>query len=270
MRPPEWVALAYFAAVAATAVFGPFTRNRARVLGRAALVTLLILIVAQGTTPVMDDVRDWMPGLYAVFGYWIPGLLVEHHHLAFERRLNALDAAILPAIDRLAAQAPRVLLEYLELAYLCCYPLVPCAFAWLAFNGHAEVADRYWTTVLLALYPCYGLVPWLTTRPPRAIESRIAVDARRLALRPVNLRVLGHVSIQINTFPSGHTAGALAAAAVVGTVMPLSGAAIAIIAVSIAIASVVGRYHYTADALTGALVAVGAFACAEWWLGPAR
>ncbi len=267
MRPPEWIAFVYFGYIAATAAVGSSRPNRTRVLALSVLVVFLIVMLAQGRTDAIQRVRDWMPGLYALFAYWIPGLLVGRPHLPLERRLEALDAAVLPAIDRVAARAPRLLLESLELAYLCCYPLVPCAFAWLASHGRVHDADRYWTAVLLALYPCYGLVPWLPTRPPRAIEPTIAIDARRLTMRAVNLRVLGGVSIQTNTFPSGHTAAALAAAAVVGAVMPLSGAAITVIAIAIAVASVVGRYHYAADALTGGLVAVAAFACAEWWLG---
>jgi hypothetical protein len=49
--------------------------------------------------------------------------------------------------------------------------------------------------------------------------------------------------------------------------MPLSGGAIAMLGISIAVGSVVGRYHYAADALAGAMVAIVAFWCGEWWFG---
>jgi hypothetical protein len=42
--------------------------------------------------------------------------------------------------------------------------------------------------------------------------------------------------------------------------MPLAGVVLGIIALSIAAGSVVGRYHYAADAIAGAVAAV--FACA--------
>jgi len=65
--------------------------------------------------------------------------------------------------------------------------------------------------------------------------------------------------VQWNTFPSGHTAASVAAALVVATYLPLDGLIFGLIAVSIAIGSVVGRYHYAADAFVGALVAIAAF-----------
>jgi len=263
VRAPEWIASVYFAYVSATAVVGPSGRNRIRV----ALVSLVtaagIVVLAHGDYPFLHRVRDWMPGVYTVLGYWLPGSLVDRYNHRLERWLQGLDAGIVAGIDSFARQAPRAVLEYLELAYLCCYPLVPLAFLWLAWHGRVADADRYWTVVLLALYPCYGLVPWLPTRPPRAVEPFAAVDRRQLLFRAANLATLSRVSIQTNTFPSGHTAAALSAAAVVATAMPLSGAAVAMLAISIAVGSVVGRYHYAADALAGAMVAVLAFVCGE-------
>jgi membrane-associated phospholipid phosphatase len=266
MRPPEWIALAYFGYLAATAVLGPAGPTRTRVLARTAVVILLIVVLGEASSRDAQRVRDWMPGLYAVLGYWIPGMLVSGPSLRLENRLESLDAWLLPAIDRFVTRAPRVLLECLELTYLCCYALVPGAFVWIAVNGRVTAADQFWTTVLLALYPCYGLVPWLPTRPPRVIEPMPAIDRRQLTLRRLNLRVLRRLSIQTNTFPSGHAAGALAAAAAVGLMLPLSGLVIGAVAISIAVASVVGRYHYAADALAGTLVAVAAVACAGRWL----
>jgi membrane-associated phospholipid phosphatase len=267
MRPPEWIAAAYFCYIAAVAAGGPFTRNRWRVLAACGAILSVIVFVGQANGRTSTIVRDWLPGLYALCGYWIPGLLAERHAAAFERRLAALDARVLPVIDEFVRRAPRPLLEYLELAYLCCYPLVPGAFGWLVLNGRAGTADRYWTAVLLALSACYGAVPWLATRPPRAIEPQLAIDSRSLTIRPLNLAVLRRVSVHINTFPSGHTAGAVAAAAIVGSVLPLSGVVIGVIASSIAVGSVVGRYHYAADAVAGAVVAMAAVAGTEWWFG---
>ncbi len=79
----------------------------------------------------------------------------------------------------------------------------------------------------------------------------------------LNLRVLDRASVQWNTFPSGHTAASVAAALAVGSSIPQAGVVLGVLAVSIAIGSVVGRYHYTADAITGALIAVLAFVTAN-------
>jgi len=59
--------------------------------------------------------------------------------------------------------------------------------------------------------------------------------------------------------PSGHAAGAVAAALTVGSSMPAAGAALMVLAVSIAAASVLGRYHYLVDAVLGILVAIAAW-----------
>ena len=45
--------------------------------------------------------------------------------------------------------------------------------------------------------------------------------------------------------------------------MPLAGVVLGMVAVSIAAGSVVGRYHYAADAIAGAVVAVLAFVMAS-------
>ena len=63
-------------------------------------------------------------------------------------------------------------------------------------------------------------------------------------------------TIRVNTFPSGHVAGSLAVALAVGSVLPAIGAALLLLALAIAVACVVGRYHYIIDAVAGALLAI--------------
>jgi len=75
-------------------------------------------------------------------------------------------------------------------------------------------------------------------------------------LRRVNVSVARHASIQANTIPSGHSAGAVAVALAVGVTMPIAGAVYMMIALVIAVATVVGRYHYTVDSVLGVFVAV--------------
>jgi undecaprenyl-diphosphatase len=67
-------------------------------------------------------------------------------------------------------------------------------------------------------------------------------------------------TIGANTFPSGHTAGSLAISfAVIGT-LPWVGALLLALALSIALACIVGRYHYVIDVLTGAALALAVWA----------
>ena len=78
-------------------------------------------------------------------------------------------------------------------------------------------------------------------------------------IRRLNLRVLGVASIQLNTFPSGHAAAAAATALAVGARLPLAGVVFGLLALGIAIGSVVGRYHYAADALAGGVIGIVGF-----------
>ena len=68
--------------------------------------------------------------------------------------------------------------------------------------------------------------------------------------------MLGRASIQVNTLPSGHAAGAVATALAVATVMPDAGAVFLVLALSIAMATVIGRYHYIVDSVLGIVVAM--------------
>jgi membrane-associated phospholipid phosphatase len=148
-------------------------------------------------------------------------------------------------------------IELLEIAYLCCYPMVPAGIACLYFAGLGEESDRFWTAVRpggVRLLRRIALAPDAAAARDRRRASAIA----RLVKR-VNLRVLGVASVQLNTFPSGHAAASLATALAVGARLPLAGLALGLLALAIAIGSVVGRYHYAADALAGAALAILGF-----------
>ena len=114
--------------------------------------------------------------------------------------------------------------------------------------------------MLLAEFTCYGMLPWIQTRPPRVLEATVAT-ATPPTIRRVNLGVLGCASIGANTVPSGHAAGALATALAVATTMPAAGAIFLVLAGSITVATVIGRYHYLVDSVLGVIVALIA-----WWV----
>ena len=259
LRASEWITAAYFAylAGAAAVVPGIARQQRRRVIGPAAAVVIAVVTVAAFGTSA-GTLRDWVPLAYILLGYRLPALLVTKTNPVVERRLLALDRRWLGEnVATISERVPRPLIELLELAYLFCYPMVPIGFACLYVAGLHEELDRFWTAVLLAAFGCYGVLPWLPTRPPRAIESaptRLSGPVRRL-----NERVLGFASVQLNTFPSGHVAASLATALAVSARLPLAGVPLGMLALAIAIASVVGRYHYAADAVAGAALALLAF-----------
>ena len=156
----------------------------------------------------------------------------------------------------MSRRTPRVLAEVLEAAYAGVYLLIPLALlAREAFLPSPD-PDGFWAVVLITDFVCFGVLPWVQTRPPRALEPG---EPWASSVRRFNLRLLGATSIQVNTFPSGHAAEALAAfllvlAAPAGVVFLMFLAALAVSA-----GAVLGRYHFLADAVAGWVVAVGVF-----------
>jgi membrane-associated phospholipid phosphatase len=232
------------------AVLSPFTGGSRRWLrvGVAALVAAgIIATVAR----VMDaDTRVWLGNFYLIGGYWLPALMVARAPHRFEAWLRRVDSRI--------ARVIKVRAPLGELAYLCCYPLVPAAFLVNYMNGSIAEVSRYWTAVFAAGFACYGSLPWLVSRPPRVVEEN--QDASASAIRRLNIKVLARLSHGWNTFPSGHVAVAFAAALSTIAVMPSAGIVFAFIAAGIAIGSIIGRYHYSVDAVAGVVVGVGGWA----------
>jgi membrane-associated phospholipid phosphatase len=119
--------------------------------------------------------------------------------------------------------------------------------------------DRFWTAVLLATLFCYAVYPFFPLTPPRVLFNDVPGPAVPPLLRNMNLWVLDHFSVQACLFPSAHAAAVTATALAVRAYMPRLGILFCIAALSVASATVYGRYHYMADAVAGVLVGVVAF-----------
>ena len=265
MRAYEWIVCGYFAYLIVLARVQPLSatrRNRVLVVGLVCIGLVLVLSQLRLQLP-MRIARDWVPCIYLLQGYWMSGLFFRRPMPGVEGRLLRLDGRLLGALrmDAVVSRTPAPLLELLELAYLFAYPFVPVTFALIHGAGLRGEAAAYWTPVLLAAFACYGLLPWIQTRPPRTIEPPGSMDQRGLALRRLNRAVLERASVQVNTFPSGHAATAIAAALAAGELMPALVLPLHAAAGAVALSTVVGRYHYAADTVAG--LAVGA---AAWWL----
>jgi membrane-associated phospholipid phosphatase len=129
---------------------------------------------------------------------------------------------------------------------------IPLTFAAVFAWGTIADVSRYWTAVLLAGFTCYGTLRWTAARPPRLLQE-LPIEG---TLARTNAYVLGRVSHQLNTFPSGHVSVSIAAAIAVAQVSTIAGAIAGIVAAMIAVAAVTGRYHYLVDVLLGAVVGV--------------
>jgi hypothetical protein len=239
----ELLSVVFFTAL----VFAAIARRRQPQAWLALILSAAVaaLIVLTGRTASVG-VRSWAAHLYLVTAYRIPGLLATAAPGGwFENWLVHSDRRW----RRHASAAPAWLAHICELAYLLCYPLVPAAFLVVWIRGDDGDVNRFWTAVLGAGFFCYGLLPWLVSRPPRLVSGG-RVGVRGVAR--VNALVLDRMSHRLNTFPSGHVAVSVASASSLWGVSPAAAAVVGAIACGVAIGAVTGRYHYVVDVLAGA------------------
>ena len=159
-----------------------------------------------GATGPGAALRDWWPLGLMLLGYWLPALLVTAPDETLERSLLAFDDRVIgrARIAALVERGPRVVVELLELAYLCCYPLVPAGLACLYLAGLHGRADQFWTAVLVAAFGSYGTLPWFSTRPPRTIEAAAGpIAVRRQAAEPRAARAGQHPVEHVPERPRG-------------------------------------------------------------------
>ena len=123
--------------------------------------------------------------------------------------------------------------------------------------------DNFWATVLLATLFCYAVYPFFPLTPPRLLFGDVPGPHVDPLLRKLNFWLLDHYSVQACIFPSGHVAAVTAVALAVRKHAPRLGALFMFLAVSVALATVYGRYHYSADAVAGMVVGVAAYKFSE-------
>ena len=256
VRHSEWLASAYFLylVVAACVRRMPPVR-RASLVGLAGLMAVLVVALARAGQPW---IRDWAPLLYVLAGYYASGLLFVRPSERLEAWLIGWDRRWLGDPTTRFDLWPRWLLAYLDVVYMGCFLLLPAGFAVLHWNGYDLLADRYWTMVLGAEFGAFAPLAFVETRPPWAVER--AAGAADLTVRRTAERFVRHLTIGVNTFPSGHVAGSLAVAFAVMGAVPRLGVGLLALAVSIALACIVGRYHYIVDVIAGAALGVAVWA----------
>lgn len=256
MAPWGPVAAVYGTLVAVAAVVRlSGTRRLLLVLGGVAYAVL-----AAGLSAVEAPLVHLLaPGGLLLAGYWLSGPFFDRPQAGLERWLLDVDARARDALGLRGwtAHAPRWVLEGLEAAYAADYVVIGGGALVLWPLGVQPVV-AYWTTVLAAELACYVMLPWVRTRPPRALEPPGALDSRNLAGRRLNIAVLHSASVQANTIPSGHVAGAVASAFAVSAHLPALGMALLVVATLIAVAAVACRYHYLVDVLLGGIVGLTA------------
>ncbi|HZR22612.1 MAG TPA: phosphatase PAP2 family protein [Vicinamibacterales bacterium] len=251
MRVSEWVALLYFAYLALAAIV-----SRAPVANRVRTVVIAAICAAavRGGATTPSSIRNWLPAVYILAGYYVAGWLFVAPAEHLEAWLMAWDRRLLGDPTTRFRAWPRVLVSGLEVIYMGCFLLVPGGFALLAASGHADLADRYWTLVTAAEFGAFAPLSFFQTRPPWALERKpVLTDP---ALHEFATNMVQTMTIRVNTFPSGHAAGSLAVAFAVLSTLPIAGSALLLLAVGIGLGCFVCRYHYVVDVIAGAALAI--------------
>jgi hypothetical protein len=263
VRTAEWINTLTFSFFVACAWLRPLTRRqrlRATAFGIAGMLLTLAGYFAQAALriPAVSVVRDWLPAPLMMFVYWQTGQFFTRRDEALEARLISFDDKMLGALfgrrtnPALGAAAANIF----EFAYLFCYPLIPFGMLALYLLGLRAHADEYWASVLPPTYLCYALLPFIQMFPPRMLAGDRWRKLSSGPIREFNLWVLRHGSIQVNTFPSAHVASTMAASLVLLRLAPAVGVVFLVMAIGIALGAVFGRYHYAADAITAAALAL--------------
>lgn len=240
----------FFAYLAVVAEWRRAMSTRARWLTWIGSAVGAALAVAASRLPP-DGLANVLvlPAAVLLVAYWTSGRLFVRPMRRAERALAAFDETL--HVARIADSTPRWLAELLEVAYSGVYPLV--LFALVLTRRAGLPTDRFWTVVLVSDFICFGMLPWIQTRPPRSMTGEPAWRSR---WRAVNRRLVDATSVRVNTFPSGHTAVAAAIALLTAGSSPLVVAAMFTAALAVSAGAVLGRYHYAADALTGWAIAL--------------
>ena len=135
-----------------------------------------------------------------------------------------------------------------------CFLLIPAGLAILLYAGLAALVDRYWMLVMGAEFAAFAPLAFIQTRPPWALERK--PELADPAIHRLASQMVQHLTIRVNTFPSGHAAGSIAVALAIVGALPATGIVLLVLAAAICLACVVGRYHYAVDVAAGAAVAL--------------
>lgn len=266
VRAAEWINLLFFCLVACLALVVPLQRTKRAAILLIGALGVGLLVAAQFLSRFLSPlaasvVRDWLPAPMILLAYHQGGQFFSHPMESLQSGLLRFDRRLFAFLGRSLgmSEVPRVVRVYFEVAYFFCYPLVPMGVGVLYMTHLRGRADDFWAIVLPPTYLCYAMIPFFPTQPPWALNGDRTDRGEADGVRAANFFILRHLSIKANTFPSAHVAASIATALALLAFVPIAGLIFLWIAISIAISTVTGRYHYALDAVAGAALAVATF-----------
>ena len=268
LRRSEWVILCFFAYIA---LISPLFSGRPKLELQpyfllAAVVLFFGLLSVPGTTSrlnwALDFARDWAPFAFTLIAFremelFIPAIFLHTYEgiwHTFDHHL-LVDAGVRSAIE-----APGVLLPlYLEFCYLLVYGVGIFCVAVLYGLQLRRRVDPFFFVYLLGTLGAYALFPYFPSQPPRVLYPQADLPQIVTLLRTFNLWILKEGTIHSSVFPSAHVSSAFSCAWAMFLCLPQRkryGWGLLAYAISVSVATVYGRYHYTADVAAGLFVSL--------------
>jgi membrane-associated phospholipid phosphatase len=267
LRSSEWLLIVYFGYVALISPAFPL-QPRVALLPFAltmlvsALFVVLAYAEAHGHREFFSITRDWVPVALTLVAYremdWFSPAARDYHlELKWVEwdRIVLYRAGLQQAIESLGVLVP----AYLELCYLLVYAVGTFAVAVMYFQNQRERVNRVVFVYLFGTLLSYALFPYFPSDPPRVVFDGSDMPHVVTALRRLNLWIVGGYGIHSSVFPSAHVSSAFSAAWGLLAYLPKRrrfGLLMLVYAISVAVATVYGRYHYAADVLAGFAVSL--------------
>jgi membrane-associated phospholipid phosphatase len=255
VRSSERFLIGYFGYVA---IAGTIFRVGIKPWLMLAAITLAIALLSRGKSVL----RDLAPLAYTLAAYremdWFTPATrdrhLEHAWIIWDRWL--LDDLHLRTVVECAGF---LFPTYLELCYGLVYAVGGVSIAVLFATRHRDRIDRFWMVYLIGTLGVYALFPYFPSEPPRIVFAGADLPHVLTAMRRLNLWIVGGYGIHSSVFPSAHVSSALSAAWALLALLPERrwiGFAMAFYGMSVAVATIYGRYHFAADAAAGIAISV--------------
>lgn len=274
MRPSERLFQAYFlyAAVVAWVLPVPLSTRIGVTAVNAALIGFLpwyARLEQERPWPPRTAWRNLMPCALILLAYKEMGWFAQpHHDFPLERAWVEWDRLVLDAWGvKAAIESVPGLGAWLEFAYLMVYATLPLAVGLVYLEGGVARMERLLFPLVLACLSTYALFPYFPSEPPRTVFPGELFPSYQGAFRRLNWWIVEGGGIHTSVFPSGHVAAAFASAFGFRRAVPgarKTSAVLCLMAASIFVATVYGRYHYLVDALAGLLLGVVSLGAARW------
>jgi membrane-associated phospholipid phosphatase len=268
-RRSEWILLGYYAYVAAIA---PFFANRSSATLQPEIVLVLaaglfILLVRGEQTRralAFSRARDWVPIILTLIAFremelFVPASFSGHLESGWIRT----DVLLLGVWHgrEIIESLGRIVPLYLESCYLLVYGLSSFCLAVFYFAGRRKDIDAFYVIYLSGTLGAYALFPYFPSQPPRLLFPTVYAPQVTIWARQLNLFILRHGTIHTGVFPSAHVSSAFAAAWAMFLLFPrrkVFGWVALMYAISVSVATIYGRYHYTADVMAGIAISLAA------------